>query len=58
MVVFGLTDAAPQAELDQQAVGNMFSSAEPGAGRPIRAAKAKVDVFDVRRTYILFGDPA
>jgi Peptidase family C25 len=54
----GLTDAAPQAELDQQAVGNMFSAQNPALGDAIRAAKAKVNVFDVRRTYILFGDPA
>jgi hypothetical protein len=54
----GLNDAAPQAELDNQAVGNMFSAQNPALGDAIRAAKAKVDVFDVRRTYILFGDPA
>ncbi len=54
----GLTDAAPQAELDKQAVGSMFSAQNPALGDAIRAAKAKVNVFDVRRTYILFGDPA
>jgi Peptidase family C25 len=54
----GLTDAAPQAELDKQAVGNMFSAQNPALGDAIRAAKAKVNEFDVRRTYILFGDPA
>ncbi len=54
----GLTDAAPQAELDKQAVGTMFSAQNPALGDAIRAAKAKVNEFDVRRTYILFGDPA
>jgi uncharacterized repeat protein (TIGR01451 family) len=54
----GLTDAAPQAELDKQAVGNMFSAQNPALGDAIRAAKAKVNDFDVRRTYILFGDPS
>src|SRR5258706_10462323 len=44
----GLNDAAPQAELDKQAVGGMFSSQNPALGDAIRAAKAQGKGFDVR----------
>ena len=54
----GLNDAAPQALLDQQVVQGLFSSKNATLGDAIRAAKAKVTVPDVRKTYILFGDPA
>jgi uncharacterized repeat protein (TIGR01451 family) len=54
----GLNDSAPQAELDKQLVRAMFSTQNPALGDAIRAAKSKVDVLDVRRTYILFGDPS
>ena len=54
----GLNDAEPQAELDKQAVSAVFSKQTAALGDAVRAAKAKVNVYDVRRTYVLFGDPA
>jgi len=54
----GLNDAAPQAELDKQVVQGLFSGKSVTLGDAIKAAKAKVPVPDVQRTYILFGDPA
>ena len=54
----GLNDAAPQGELDKQIVQRLFSGQNIALGDAIRAAKAKVNVLDVQRTYILFGDPA
>jgi hypothetical protein len=54
----GLNDAAPQAELDKQVVQGLFSGKSITLGEAIKAAKAKVSVPDVQKTYILFGDPA
>jgi len=39
-------------------VSLLFSAQNPRLGDAIRTAKSKVNVFDVRRTYILFGDPS
>ncbi len=54
----GLNDAPSQAELDKQLVRALFSAQNPALGDAIRSAKSKVNVFDVRRTYVLFGDPS
>ena len=54
----GLNDAQPQSALDKEVVRQMFSSPNMTLGDAIRAAKAKATEPDVRRTYILFGDPS
>ena len=54
----GLNDAAPQSELDKDMVQGLFSAKNVALGDAIRAAKAKSGVLDIRKTYILFGDPA
>jgi hypothetical protein len=54
----GLNDAAPQGLLDKDLVQGLFSNKNVALGDAIRAAKAKVSVPDLQRTYILFGDPA
>jgi uncharacterized repeat protein (TIGR01451 family) len=54
----GFTDEPPQASMNQSLLQAM--AANPGAplGRLILIAKAGVTNNDVRRTWILFGDPA
>ena len=54
----GLNDAAPQGELDKDMVQGLFSAKNVALGDAIRAAKVKSGVLDIRKTYILFGDPA
>jgi hypothetical protein len=54
----GLNDATPQGQLDKQLVQRLFSGQNVALGHAIRAAKAQVNVLDVQRSYILFGDPA
>ncbi len=53
-----LNDDPPQAELDKNVVQSLFSGQNPTLGDAIHAAKSKSTDSDVRRTYILFGDPA
>jgi len=53
-----LNDDPPQAELDKDVVQGLFSGQNPALGDAIHAAKLKSTDLDVRRTFILFGDPA
>ena len=52
----GLTDAAPQFQMDQLAVSTLFSGSIP-IGDAVQTAKQGIADSDVRRTFILFGDP-
>ncbi len=53
----GLNQPAPQTSLDSLVVQNAFSST-PVLGDAILKAKAGITDPDVRKTYILLGDPA
>jgi hypothetical protein len=52
-----LTDAQPQARLDRSLVQVLFQSGGATLGDALVQAKASIKAKDVRRTYLLFGDP-
>jgi hypothetical protein len=52
-----LTDAEPQARLDRSLVQALFQNGGATLGDALVQAKASVKAKDVRRTYLLFGDP-
>jgi len=52
-----LTDAQPQAQLDRKLVQALFQNGGTTLGDAVVQAKAAIKVKDVRRTYLLFGDP-
>jgi hypothetical protein len=54
----GLNQAPPQTELDKLIVENALNSARPTLGESILKAKSLIGDPVVRKTYILFGDPA
>ena len=54
----GFTDAAPQAAMDRALIQSLVSDPTQPLGRAILAAKKLTGDSDVRRTWILFGDPA
>jgi uncharacterized repeat protein (TIGR01451 family) len=54
----GLNQAPPQAKLDALVVKSVLSSSQPTLGDAIVAAKSQIGDAVVRKTYILFGDPA
>jgi hypothetical protein len=54
----GLNQAPPQTMLDKIIVQSLFSTPQPTLGEAIVQAKSQITDPDVRRTYILFGDPA
>ena len=54
----GLTNSAPQATLNQAMIGALFGSQSITLGEAAVAAKQAISDMDVRRTWILFGDPA
>jgi len=54
----GLNQAPPQTTLDTLVVQGAFSSAQRTLGDAIVQAKAQISDPDVRKTYVLFGDPA
>jgi hypothetical protein len=54
----GLTDSGSQAVLNQALVTALFGSHPLTLGEAATAAKTAVSDLDVRRTWILFGDPA
>jgi len=54
----GLNQAPPQTALDVLVVQNALSAKGATLGDAIVKAKAQISDADVRRTYILFGDPA
>ena len=54
----GLNQALPQANLDTLVVKSVLSSSQPALGDAIVSAKSQISSVLVRKTYILFGDPA
>jgi hypothetical protein len=54
----GLNQAPPQTKLDGLVVQGAFGMARQALGDAILAAKAQITDGDVRRTYVLLGDPA
>lgn len=54
----GLNQPAPQTSLDAMMVQSMFSTKGTTVGDAVIGAKANINDPDVRRTFILFGDPA
>jgi hypothetical protein len=54
----GLTNAGPQFQMDNRFTQTLFSQPKPALGDAVLAAKSAISDMDVRRTFILFGDPA
>jgi hypothetical protein len=54
----GLTDSGTQAVLNQALVKALFGTQPMTLGEAAATAKTAVSDLDVRRTWILFGDPA
>lgn len=54
----GLNQAPPQTTLDSVVVQNAFSVNGETLGEAILKAKSSISDLDVRRTFVLFGDPA
>ena len=52
-----LTDAPPQAQLDRKIVQALFQNGGMPLGDALVQAKSGIKVKDVRKTYLLFGDP-
>lgn len=52
-----LTDADPQAQLDRSLVRVLFQNGGTTLGDALVQAKSSIKAKDVRRTYLLFGDP-
>lgn len=54
----GLTEPDRQTLMDQQLISLLFANEQsPALGDAVKAAKAATADLDVRRTWILFGDP-
>jgi hypothetical protein len=53
----GLTEPGPQVQIDHNVVRLLFSKPYLTLGEAVRNAKSTITDPDVRRTYILFGDP-
>jgi len=54
----GLTNSGPQAAMDQALIKLLYSGQALTLGQAAAAAKATITDLDVRRTWILLGDPA
>jgi hypothetical protein len=54
----GLNQPVPQTRLDALVVQRALSADRPTLGDSILKAKAQIGDASVRRTYVLFGDPA
>lgn len=54
----GLTDASPQSNINQAMVKALYGAQPMTIGQAAAAAKKGTTDLDVRRTWILFGDPA
>jgi signal peptidase I len=54
----GLTEPVPQAAMNQELFRLMFSPENPTLGEAVARAKAVMNDPDVRKTWILFGDPS
>ncbi|MGA8871668.1 MAG: hypothetical protein WB460_11060, partial [Candidatus Acidiferrales bacterium] len=53
----GFTDAPPQGTMDQALLGALAANPSLPIGKAILIAKSGITDPDVRRTWILFGDP-
>jgi hypothetical protein len=53
----GLTSAGPQFQMDDRFTQMLFSQTAPALGDAVLKAKSAISDIDVRRTFILFGDP-
>jgi hypothetical protein len=53
----GLTQPEPQLQMDKNVLRLLFSEPSLTLGEAVRNAKSTIIDLDVRRTYILFGDP-
>jgi len=53
----GLTSPEPQFQMDQAFTRSLTGQVTPVLGDAIRSAKQSITDADVRRTFILFGDP-
>jgi hypothetical protein len=54
----GLNQAPPQAKMDALVVSSTLGSSPATLGDAVVSAKSKISDTSVRKTYILFGDPA
>jgi len=54
----GMTAPGGQSQIDQELYRQMFGNTQPTLGDAVRAARLATGDADVRRTWILFGDPA
>jgi uncharacterized repeat protein (TIGR01451 family) len=54
----GLNQALPQVKLDMLVLEGALNAARPTLGEAVLRAKARLGDPAVRRTYVLFGDPA
>ncbi len=54
----GLNQPGPQTKLDKLVVQNMMQAERPTLGESILKAKSQISDVNVRRTFVLFGDPA
>jgi hypothetical protein len=53
----GLNQPDPQAQMDNAIIQSLFTQPAPTLGDAIAFAKSGINDPDVRKTYILFGDP-
>ncbi|WP_089720316.1 C25 family cysteine peptidase [Candidatus Entotheonella palauensis] len=53
----GLTRPTSQAEMQRALIAHLLRPERPTLGEAIQAAKSAITDLDVRRTWILFGDP-
>jgi Peptidase family C25 len=53
----GLTPAQPQFQMDQSLVRTLFTQPNTALGDAVVSAKSTITDQDVRKTFILFGDP-
>jgi len=58
MASSGLNQAPPQTKLDMLVVQNALNNSALTMGDAILKAKSQISDVDVRKTYVLFGDPA
>jgi len=54
----GVNQPAPQTKLDGLVIGNAIQMKASTLGESLRQAKSNITDEDVRKTFILFGDPA
>jgi len=53
----GLTSPEGQVEMNKELMRQLFNGESPPIGEAVRRAKAATNDQDIRKTWILFGDP-